>query len=125
MENRKSFFDTEIDIDARRIGIFDFENQEDITLIRYIENRINVAAKKVLEEISTKEPFIGAVVNYISRGSADGAFKPELRAAIVTSIGDQPGEVGLAVINPTGIFFSEAVEYSNEGKPGSWTWAGE
>lgn len=72
-------------------------------------------------------PAVGRVVHYMARGSADGIYLPVCRAAIITQINyedvDGPeGYVGLAVLNPTGLFFHEDVEYSNESAPGSWHW---
>jgi len=48
-------------------------------------------------------PSVGEQVHYVSRGSADGFFKPAIRAATVTEVdGDL---VGLMIVNPTGLFF--------------------
>ncbi|MCD2193495.1 hypothetical protein LQ327_08880 [Actinomycetospora endophytica] len=49
-------------------------------------------------------PSIGRAVHYVARGSADGAFPPVCRAADVTEVADE-AHVGLAVKNPTGLFF--------------------
>lgn len=46
---------------------------------------------------------IGSIVHYTSRGSMDGIYAKECRAAIVTEIGDNE-TVGLQVFNPEGIF---------------------
>jgi hypothetical protein len=66
---------------------------------------------------------VGDVVHYVARGSADGRFPPVCRAALITEIvrrepvevrnsHDQvavsyspPPRVGLAVLNPSGLFF--------------------
>ena len=58
-----------------------------------------------------QQPSVGRIVHYVARGSADGKFPPACRAAIVTevelgvpkSLGGE--RVGLAVLNPTGMFF--------------------
>jgi hypothetical protein len=72
-------------------------------------------------------PTVGRVVHYLSHGSPvlpDGTqhYKPECRAAIVTAIGDI-GRVGLAVLNPTGLFFDQACP-QDEGLccGGTWHW---
>ena len=70
-------------------------------------------------------PSVGRVVHYLSRGSADGRFPPEARAAIVTEVsGSSEYLVGLAVFNPTGIFLhsldSGGAIYGDQ--PGEWTW---
>lgn len=73
-------------------------------------------------------PTVGRTVHYHSRGSADGVFAPEPRAAIITQVhegtADEDGaeQVGLAVLNPTGLFFQEYVTYSPEPLPGCWSW---
>lgn len=77
-------------------------------------------------------PAVGRIVHYQARGSADGVFKPEPRAAIITAIGGMSRQdggpdgwqltVSLAVLNPTGLFFDEKVMYSPTPKPGSWSW---
>lgn len=66
---------------------------------------------------------VGRIVHYRSRGSADGRFKPECRAAIITVV-NSPLNVDLSVINPTGIFFDQNVtnESVNEYIPGGWHW---
>lgn len=56
---------------------------------------------------------VGRAVHYVSHGTpirADGTqeYQSECRAAIITVI-RSPSIVGLAVLNPTGMFFHEAV----------------
>lgn len=56
---------------------------------------------------------VGSIVHYVSHGTpirADGTqeYRSECRAAIITVI-RSPSIVGLAVLNPTGMFFHEAV----------------
>lgn len=57
------------------------------------------------------KPSIGRVVHYVSHGSADGKYPVACRAAIVTEVDlgvpvSLGGErVGLAVLNPSGVFF--------------------
>lgn len=53
-----------------------------------------------------QQPSVGRVVHYMARGSADGVFPPVCRAATITEVnaGDLT-VVGLAVANPTGLFF--------------------
>jgi hypothetical protein len=57
---------------------------------------------------------LGDTVHYVARGSLDGKYPPTCRAAIITEHQDAfRGEravidverVGLAAINPTGVFF--------------------
>lgn len=76
----------------------------------------------------TQTPSIGRIVHYHSYGTPGGEFKPEPRAAVITEVKTvsaypQPVEVvGLAVLNPTGMFFNTGVHYSEEPKPGHWSW---
>jgi len=97
--------------------------------------------------VTEQIPSVGRIVHYQSRGSADRVFAPEPRAAIITAVhwSDAAGEddwkgerqpcapgddqaagyisyISLAVLNPTGLFFDECVEYSQEPMPGCWSW---
>lgn len=72
-------------------------------------------------------PSIGRIVHYRSYGTPGGEYLPEPRAAIITAVdlvAENPDTyvASLAVINPTGIFFKEDVEYSEGGEPGCWSW---
>lgn len=72
-------------------------------------------------------PSVGRVVHYHSYGTPGGEYLPEPRAAIITSVSlaEVPGatdQVGLAVLNPTGMFFNQDVPYSAEPMPGHWSW---
>ena len=66
------------------------------------------------------QPWVGAIVHYVSRGSADGKFPATCRAAIVTEPPEhnRPALVSLAVLNPTGLFFDEGIPY-DDGKGGA------
>ncbi len=66
---------------------------------------------------------IGAVVHYVSRGSADGEYTRECRAATVTAIGDDD-TASLAVLNPSGMFFTEHLPYhgAEQAPGGTWHW---
>lgn len=68
---------------------------------------------------------VGRIVHYRSRGSADGRFPAECRAAIVTEV--PAGRVGveqvhLAVLNPSGLFFDQSIEHDEDQAPGTWHW---
>lgn len=73
-------------------------------------------------------PSIGRIVHYASYGTPGGEFGQECRAAIVTEVG--AGEVvGLAVHNPTGMFFNRGVTHDETGPElgtghagGTWHW---
>lgn len=78
----------------------------------------------------TPTPSVGRVVHYHSYGTPGGEFLPEARAAIITAVYPEPPEladpellhVGLCVLNPTGMFFNQLVPFSEEPKPGHWSW---
>lgn len=79
---------------------------------------------------SDPSPAVGRMVWYWSYGSPNGEFKSEHRAAIITQVFPQlkeehelgiPPKVGLAVLNPTGMYFNIVVPYST-GVPGHWSW---
>ncbi|MCX4470470.1 hypothetical protein OOK41_09140 [Micromonospora sp. NBC_01655] len=82
-------------------------------------------------------PSVGRIVHYVSHGTpprSDGtqAFASECRAAIVTEVTVHPdadGTVGLAVLNPTGMFFNREVPHAEdkaagdaEHPGGTWHW---
>jgi hypothetical protein len=51
-----------------------------------------------------RKPTVGSVVHYVSYGTPGGEYAPQCRAAIVTEVDADDRFVGLAVLNPTGIF---------------------
>lgn len=65
------------------------------------------------------QPSVGRTVHYRSFGTPGGEYAPECRAAVITELsGDpaHPDQVGLAVLNPTGMFFNRAVPYDGGGE---------
>jgi hypothetical protein len=72
------------------------------------------------------KPSVGEIVHYTSCGTPGGEYGSECRAAIVTAVRDQPGEVDLAVLNPEGVFFNREVEQHEVAEPpgvgGTWHW---
>ncbi|MGC4886719.1 hypothetical protein [Micromonospora sp. DT227] len=48
-------------------------------------------------------PTVGRIVHYVSYGTPGGEYKSECRAAVVTEVNGDT--VGLAVLNPGGLFF--------------------
>lgn len=77
-----------------------------------------------------QRPSIGRMVHYLSRGSADGVYGAQCRAAVITQV-TSGVEVGLCVMNPTGLFFHENVEVGGDVCPdddsqphevGTWHW---
>lgn len=59
-------------------------------------------------------------MHYMSYGSAGGKYPKTCRAAIVTEV--REGDIGLAAINPTGIFFDRQVRHDEERDAGTWHW---
>lgn len=66
----------------------------------------------------TSRPTVGRIVHYVSYGTPGGEYGRECRAAIVTEVPaawdaqseiDQP--IGLAVLNPTGMFFNRGCKH--------------
>jgi hypothetical protein len=85
------------------------------------------------------EPSVGRIVHYVAYGTPGGEFPAgTCRAAIVTEVGGRAvdpntgGEadawvVGVAVLNPTGLFFDrEIVQHDGDSDghhfPGTWHW---
>lgn len=67
-----------------------------------------------------QKPSVGRIVHYQAYGTPGGEFKSVPRAAIITDVHSDT-EVGVCVLNPSGIFFNR-VQYSAEPKPGCWNW---
>jgi hypothetical protein len=67
-------------------------------------------------------PTINTMVHYVSYGSRDARYKQACRAAVVTEVHSEV-EVGLAVLNPTGVFFDRRVRQEEENHTGgTWHW---
>lgn len=67
-------------------------------------------------------PYVGRIVHYRSYGTPGGEYTPQCRAAIITDLAqpdEDASEVGLAVLNPTGMFFNRAVYDDGAETPGS------
>lgn len=85
-------------------------------------------------------PSVGRVVHYVSYGTPGGEYTSQCRAAIVTEVvpidgeeavqaeieswdEDQRCRVGVAVLNPTGMFFNTGLHQDESGKRGgTWHW---
>jgi hypothetical protein len=69
--------------------------------------------------MNIQKPTIGRVVLYRSYGTPNGEYKPEPRAATITQVSDSdPTVVGLCIMNPTGLFFNQRVNYGT--REGQW-----
>lgn len=76
------------------------------------------------------KPTVGRIVHYQSYGTPGGEHLPSPRAAVITEVGhdgiestfEATGEVGLCVMNPTGLFLNRNVPFSETPKPGCWNW---
>lgn len=75
------------------------------------------------------KPSVGRVVHYTSYGTPGGEYPSVCRAAVVTEVGDTEGadadlaKVGLAVLNPEGMFFNRGVPQSEDKhRGGTWHW---
>jgi hypothetical protein len=68
------------------------------------------------------KPTVGRIVHYQAYGTPGGEYPSVPRAAVVTQVGGEDNAVGLAILNPTGMFFNASVPYSEEPKPGHWSW---
>jgi hypothetical protein len=83
------------------------------------------------------KPSIGRIVHYVSYGTPGGEYQSECRAAIITEVDDRPyatvgsggnpidpdeAPIGLAVLNPSGMFFNEAMQDEETKSGGTWHW---
>ena len=93
----------------------------------------------VRKEAPMATPSIGRIVHYVSYGTPGGEFPSTCRGAIVTEVDLErdPVRAGLAVLNPSGLFFDRGVPHdetiltvgeSPDGRrilghrPGTWHW---
>lgn len=68
------------------------------------------------------EAAVGRIVHYVSYGTPGGEYERQCRAAIITEAGDGVS-IGLAVVNPTGLFFNPICWHDEEVKRGgTWHW---
>lgn len=68
---------------------------------------------------------VGRMVHYVAYGTPGGEFPVGVhRAAVVTAVEDvEKGIVSLCVLNPTGMFFNQHLEFCADGSiPGTWHW---
>lgn len=68
------------------------------------------------------KPTVGRIVHYQAFGTPGGEYPSVPRAAVVTQVADDGETVGLAILNPTGMFFNPVVKYADPPKPGCWSW---
>ncbi len=72
------------------------------------------------------KPTVGGIVHYRSYGTPGGEYPSACRAAIVTWVGEQyktgHWAVCLAVLNPEGMFFNQAVPFGTADAGGTWHW---
>lgn len=70
-----------------------------------------------------KPPVVGTSVHYVAYGTPGGEFPAGVcRAATITE-NDPDGatqDVGLCVMNPSGLFFNRGLGYDESKKPGTW-----
>lgn len=70
------------------------------------------------------QPSVGRIVHYVSYGTPGGEYTSQCRAAIVTEDQRRDSDlIGLAVLNPEGMFFNRHVPQSEaEHRGGTWHW---
>lgn len=71
--------------------------------------------------MQTQKPSIGRIVFYQSYGTPGKEYKSLPRAAVITEVVSDVC-VGLCILNPTGMFFTREVKFSEEPAPGCWSW---
>jgi hypothetical protein len=69
--------------------------------------------------MTEQKPSVGRIVHYVSYGTPGGEYTSECRAAIIAET-NTSDTVGLAVLNPTGMFFNRTVAHDEGGEtPGA------
>jgi len=83
------------------------------------------------EQSTPPAPTVGRIVHYVSYGTPGGEYPSVCRAAVVTEvsghdkIGGSTWYVGLAVLNPEGMFFNQGVRQDEDRgyrEGGTWHW---
>lgn len=69
-----------------------------------------------------QKPSIGHIVHYQAYGTPGGEYPSVPRAAIITQVGNDGLNVGLCILNSTGMFFNPVVPHSAEPMAGCWNW---
>ena len=71
-----------------------------------------------------QKPSVARIVHYQSYGTPKGEYKSEPIAAVITTVKeyDENKKVGLAILNPTGMFFNPSVPFAEVPTPGHWNW---
>jgi len=75
--------------------------------------------------VSGGRPVVGEIVHYVSYSTPGGEYRPVCRAAVVTQIvthAEGLPRVGLAVLNPTGMFFNPDIPPGMGMAGGTWHW---
>lgn len=79
--------------------------------------------------MTDQKPTVGRIVHYVSYGTPGGEYHSECRAAVITELDPAPEDnpddvfVGLAVLNPTGMFFNRTVLQDEDDRVGgTWHW---
>lgn len=73
-------------------------------------------------------PSVGRIVHYVSYGTPGGEYESVCRAAVITEVdGPVPAsaqvDVGLCVMNPTGLFLNQHVTQDEDThRGGTWHW---
>lgn len=68
----------------------------------------------------SQKPTIGRIVLYQKYGTPGGEHKSEPSPAVITKVHNE-SEVTIFVMNPNGVYFNTSF-YSEELKPGHWSW---
>lgn len=72
--------------------------------------------------MSEQTPSVGRTVHYVSYGTPGGEYTSQCRAAIITEVSEMTDAVGLAVLNPSGIFFDRCLHSESKHTGGTWHW---
>lgn len=98
-------------------------------VLEQVAKTVDAADKLLTEPVAVPSPRVGRIVHYVAYGTPGGEFPVGAhRAALITEISPEQDaqsgrRVGLAVMNPTGMFFNQSIpEDQTASKPGTWHW---
>ncbi len=102
----------------------DAQLADTLTLLERLQRVLGETLGGSMVQKERQVPSVGRQVHYKAYGTPGGEFPAGVcRAATITEV-DEPGNpespIGIAVLNPTGLFFNRHIPFGDA--PGQWHW---